>query len=159
MGEVTLKVPAEYAADFRMAVIEEMALDVAAVRDYRKDLFAWLERNPDKDPSEADADLRATTGLLTRSIALAGLVDLAGDGAIEIQTDDVETLDHTLQAMAQDVVAPRVAENLRYSPIDSDVMELVCPLVESLSWAVDHEAGIDAEWHADRKNRKNGQAA
>lgn len=147
----TLTVPDEYAVDFRMALIEEMALDIVHLRDHRKDLFEWLERNYDKDPEGADDDLRATTGLLVRDIVLAGHVDLAGDGAIEIQTDDVETLAHACETMVRTVVGPRFADNLGYSPIDEKLAEMLYPLIDSLKWAIDQAAGLHAAGHANRE--------
>ena len=147
MSEFTLTVPAEYAEDFRAALVEEIASDIQNVQHDRR---ALAERMADgrTDLDIRKVDLRNAMRQLDRDIGLGVLVGLEGDGEIEIRNANPADLFAICEAMARVVVEPRLRQALEYGPIDSGGAR---SQLGALSWAIDHAEELERAGIAERQ--------
>lgn len=136
--ESNLTVPAEYADEFRHAVVQEIHRDTNYIEGHRSDLLKAAEER--SNLAVHAEDLRASMRQLERDVRLLETVGYEGDGPIEIRTDDSDTLAHALESMAQRVVGPLIQDAVEVTPIDVEHAATLRPLIERLSWAADQAA-------------------
>ena len=146
MADATLTVPAEYAEDFRAALVYELAEEAGYVKNERKKLrkARYLDRE-----HASDDGLRMAMGLLERDVALCAQVGFLEDtGAIEIPVegvrDDLGTLGHVCETVARKIIGPRLAEALDCGPFDEKAAVELRELMERLAWAIDRAAEVNA---------------
>ena len=147
MPDVTLTVPAEFAEEFRAAVVREIAFDVRQIEDDQAQLVECKAGTVFEGRYNA-ADARLHLSQLAADAALAGKVDLEASGAVEL-TAPAEQLAHVCELMAQEIIRPRISRALDVCPVDNG--EALRPMIAALSWAVDNAERLYAEWADDRK--------
>lgn len=142
MSKVTLAVPEEYAEDFRAAIVEEIASDIAGLKTNRKELAERRWRMPDRP--NGDEDVRNIERLLERDVALATQIGVSHvRGEIAVHSDDVATVQFAFETMARDIVGPRLAEELSSTPIDRNQATRIGRLIEEVSWAVERAGELE----------------
>lgn len=145
MGEVTLKVPAEHAEDFRRALVKEMEIDIGSVNANRESLekAMYMENFGGHPADSSREDVRGSMATLLRDAALMEEADLTGSGAIEIRTSDVDSLAAACETMAREIVGKQLADALGCAPLDERyTAKALRPLIDRLSWALDHAAEL-----------------
>jgi hypothetical protein len=148
-----LIVPAEYAEDFRAAVVEEIANTARHAQEERAELEQrTYERDPRADLTAGD--LAGVMLLLARDARVLVDVGHHGSGDIQVDIDADGTLAHVFESMARDVIGPRLADALRVCPIEADYAAELTGLIGRLSWAIDQAAGchdVFARINAERR--------
>ncbi|HYH59585.1 MAG TPA: hypothetical protein VD790_10250 [Thermoleophilaceae bacterium] len=143
MAGVTLAVPAEFAEDFRAALVREIAFDVGQIEDDEK---ARAERLAGSVFAEKfnEEDVRYHRAQLDADMALAAQAGIADTGAIELtETGAPGQLAHICEAMAQQVVQPQIARALEIAPLDDATA--LRPMIASLTWAVENAESLFGE--------------
>lgn len=152
MAEHRLTVPAEFAEDFRAAIVREIAFDIRQIEDDRK---ARLEDRaggmPRLHAAKADEDAQSHLGQLADDMALAQQVDLTGTGEITLTFTDAGQVAHICEEMAQEVVGPYIARLLEFGPLDDSVEPQIREAVESLSWAAATARDLYRTWRDDHE--------
>ncbi len=151
MTEHTLTVPGEYAEDFRLALVEEIAFQARAVKDNRAELVRRRFMREEPQPGD-DADVRGALKLLRQDGELAAQVSMeALTEPFEVQVDDLATVQHAFETMVRSVVGPRLAEELDTSPLDTGQVERLRALMEELRWTVEQAGEFHARWQAEHE--------
>lgn len=117
MGSVDVEVAAGRLDAFRMAAAVEVAFDAGYLRD--------------PEAEDVPTQLRYLRSNLAVLDQLA-----AADGAAVTVTEDAGSLAHIAEEMARRVIGPKLADQLRYGPIDGKASEVLQPLIADLEWAV-----------------------
>jgi hypothetical protein len=135
----TVTVPADYADDFRAAIIGELATTIGYAQEERKQLE---QRTYERDPLAAisTADLKSQMNLVARDARLLTMVGHEGVGDVEVDVDEDGTLAHVFETMARGVVGPRLSAALDVGPIEADVAAEIVALTERLAWAINRAA-------------------
>ncbi len=153
MGEVTLKVPGEYADDFRMAILEEIAFDTRMILGDKKER---LERAGGEQlvRPELSADLPDHRRQL---LADAGLLEQAGEpgGRDPVQLHgDLSAISHICETMARDVIRPRLDSALMTGPIEERDADVIHELTRRATWAADKASELLRSWAESRQQQK-----
>jgi len=145
----TMTIPAEYADDFRAAIVGELAQTIEHVQTERK---RFEERTWRRDPlaDVSEADLSGAMRLVARDARLLAQIGHEGIADLQVDIDDEGTLAHVFETMARDVVGPRLTEALTVGPMEPEWTRELTPLIGRLSWAIDRAA----ECHAVRTHRE-----
>jgi hypothetical protein len=148
---VSVTIPAEYVQDFRAAVVSEIRWEAECiVKDAAKatpDEFAILKRLDEPEPADVAvsyADVRNDARLMGHDVALFDqLEDVQADSDAELHLEGLaamESLAHVFEAMARNVVGPRLAEALGVGPIDAGWLPKINGQIERVSWAAERAA-------------------
>jgi hypothetical protein len=142
----TVTVPAEYADDFREAVIEEIAQQVEFNKKDRAELAEAIKyRKPEKTIEIDRADLALSTRLLIKDTRLLDLVSAAeGELSVPVERGDGDgTLSYAFETMARKVVGPRLTEALGFGPFVAESEDELRELTSRLMWAVEQAAALN----------------
>lgn len=150
MPEVTLTVPAEFAEDFRAAIVREIAFDVRGIEDDENARADRLAGSIFAEESNGE-DERHHREQLAEDMALACRVGIAETGAIEVTSSDASQLAHICERMAQDVVQPQIARALAISPLDDGAA--VRPMIAALTWAVGNAERLFGELYGEHARK------
>ncbi len=139
MGEVTLKVPAEYAEEIRLAAVAEVRSDgewVASTADELSgECITGKERTKGRlaDVHGSATCLGEVIGILDQLFDSSGPYELRGEAS---------ALAHIAQTAAGKVIAPRIASETNTSPLDSKAAEKIETLTRALDWAAGKSAWL-----------------
>lgn len=148
MSATTLDVPPAYAEWFRDAVLGEIRSDAEYVRDaVESEQRAIMAREEDRVET---GDIDASMGSIRESHSLLAQ---AANKNPQIE-GEVATVAHALEAMADKVVAPKLAAAVNVSPLDSVQAAEVRELAEAVDWAADEAARLHGQWKREREARE-----
>lgn len=136
MSEVTLTVPEEFVEHFRDGVLHEIRVD-GDIRRYDHDDVVG--------PGALITHLSQDLGVLRQVPA-----NDAGRGEL---TASPEALAHAAEAMAREVLGPKLVDALACGPIDEKYAPQVLELTAALSWAVERAAELHAAGWVEFKAR------
>jgi len=141
MGEVTLKVPAEYVESFRLAVLAEVHNGGEWVGASTEDLSR--ECATSDEPSKVNpGDVHGSLRSLTEDVEIMDQL-LGVDGNNEVAVvGDASALAHVAEAMARQVIAPRIASEVEVGPFDNDIAKSMDALTAALGWAAGESARL-----------------
>ena len=149
MRNVTLTVPAEYAEDFRAALVHDLAEETGYVKKERKELLNVIEMRKDTE-SQRDAH-RTAMKMLDREVELFRQAGYEGAGDIEISMgDDQGVVAYAFETVARQIIGPRLADALHVGPIDQEWAAQLRELIERLTWAIDQAAEVNASYFPGR---------
>lgn len=136
--QVSVTIPAGYVDDFAEALESEIGHEADQIGDHARDL----------KPSNM-GDVRTVVELMGHDVRLydqLAATDAGGDVTlVATGREEAEALAHAFDALARNVVGPRLADQLEIVPIDREQADVVLPLVAELRWAVERAAEVFAE--------------
>lgn len=135
MHEHTLTVPAEYAEQFHCAVLREIKSDSEGVEDALK---------------EGPESVREWTQRLNQSVALANQVPAELNNKPVPVRSDAETLAHACEALARQVVGPRIQGALMIGPMDEHAVPEDLQLLGAARWAVEAAYSMHTSYAEER---------
>jgi len=163
MTSTAIEVPAEYAEDFRDAVLIEIARDAGYIKEAAETEQRLILENRqaaaearmrDHAPPEPrctdTGDIDGSVSNVCNSWALLGPA-WRGEPKIEAMA---EVLMHVFETLADKILAPRLGEVVNVSPIDAEQAQEVTRVTDEIGWAVGESARLEALWqtqHAERK--------
>ena len=144
-------IPANYVADFRAAVVHEILWEAECIKGHTPKPCADPElKITDPEPTIEYADVRSDAQLMAIDVALfdqlEGVDVLGGENAVLTVEGRgaIESVPNVFEAMAREVVAPRLLRALGVGPMDEDWAPAVHELLARAGWAVE----LAAQWHA-----------
>jgi hypothetical protein len=151
MGEVTLKVPAEYVEDLRLATAVELGQDA----DWVKSASGELVRRSTPWEAADLADVDASARSLAQGVEVLGQLCDAGIWRSRAIRGEPSSLAHILETLADKILSPRLNSETITTPYDAEAVEKVRELTAELGWAVGESARLH---ELDRVERKVAKA-
>ncbi|SEH10157.1 hypothetical protein [Thermoleophilum album] len=130
-----------------------VTVPAALVDDMRAAVFCEIASDADGIKHEANSgeveEVRACAWCLTDDLALLAQLPDEVEGPVTVEGGR-EALAHVCEALARDVLAPRLASRLRYTITRRDLDELgIRPLLDGIAWAVEQAAELRGGGPAD----------
>jgi hypothetical protein len=150
MTEVTLKVPADYVEDLRLAAVVELGQDA----DGLKSVAGELTRRSTPWEAADLVDVHQSARCLGEVVELLDqLLDPAIWRSAAVRGEP-STLAHALETLADKILAPRLNNETFVTPYDAEAVERVRELTAELGWAVGESARLGGLDHPERKAAK-----
>lgn len=144
----SVTIPSTYVADFRAAIVEEIADTACGAQEQRGELLD-LTWGWDVSASIASDDLDSAMLTLHAAARLLADVGACGTEDVELDIDANGTLAAVFEAMAR-IVEQQLARALDCTPLDGGSADRVRALTAELSWALDKTGECYAEFERSR---------
>ena len=154
MGEVTLKVPAEFAGMFRSAIVAEIGMDADWVKSGHEELCKKRLRWDHVDEPVFITDIQGAVNALAEVLSIAQQAFATKPDKPLALKGSREAFAHMCETMASKIVSPRIAEETDTTPFDASAKASISGFVKALSWATNEATRLHDEWLAEWRKTK-----